>query len=145
MFDSISPKYDLLNRMLSFGIDKTWRRKAIRLLKPLRPRTVLDIATGTADLALEAVKLDPEHITGIDISEGMLAVGRQKVAARNLQHIITLQQADSEQLPFADNSFDAITVAFGVRNFENLEKGLSEMLRVLAPGGKSRNCGVFHA
>jgi demethylmenaquinone methyltransferase/2-methoxy-6-polyprenyl-1,4-benzoquinol methylase len=135
MFDSIASRYDLLNRVLSGGIDRNWRKKAIDLLKPLQPNEILDIATGTADLALEAVRLNPNHITGVDISAQMLHVGREKIAKKDLQHIIQLQQADSENLPFSDDHFDAITVAFGVRNFEHLEVGLCEMQRVLRPGG----------
>jgi demethylmenaquinone methyltransferase/2-methoxy-6-polyprenyl-1,4-benzoquinol methylase len=135
MFDSIAPKYDLLNRVLSAGIDKGWRKKAIDLLIPLQPKSILDIATGTADFALEAERLKPAAIKGVDISEQMLAVGRKKIAERKLSGVITLERGDSEQLQFADNTFDAVTVAFGVRNFENLEKGLIDMLRVLKPGG----------
>jgi demethylmenaquinone methyltransferase/2-methoxy-6-polyprenyl-1,4-benzoquinol methylase len=135
MFDSIATRYDLLNRVLSGGIDKSWRKKAINQLLPIKPQHILDIATGTADLALEAVRLNPEKITGVDISAGMLEIGREKIKAKHLSELITLQQADSEKLPFSDNSFDAITVAFGVRNFEHLEIGLGEMLRVLKPGG----------
>lgn len=135
MFDSIAPKYDLLNRVLSAGIDKGWRRKAVDLLIPLKPKSILDIATGTADFALEAERLKPDYIKGVDISEQMLSVGRKKIAARNLSGVITLHCGDSEDLQFEDNTFDAITVAFGVRNFEHLEKGLEEMYRVLRPGG----------
>ncbi len=137
MFDQIAFRYDFLNRFLSGGIDVRWRKKAIRELQSLQPKKVLDVATGTADVALMTYKyLQPDHITGIDISNGMLDIGRQKIARLGLEKIITLQQADSEALPFSDNSFDAITVAFGVRNFQHLHKGLSEMLRVLKPGGK---------
>ncbi len=135
MFDSIATRYDLLNRVLSGGIDKSWRRKAIDLLKPLQPKQILDIATGTADLAIEAVRLNPEHITGVDISAQMLQVGREKLVKKGLDKLITLQQADSEALPFETGTFDAVTVAFGVRNFEHLEKGLAEINRVLRPGG----------
>lgn len=138
MFDNIAPYYDLLNRVLSLGIDKTWRTKAIKLLQADQPKVVLDVATGTADLALETAKRieGVEKIVGVDISVEMLAIGREKIAKKNLQQVITLEEGDSENLPFQDNTFDAITVAFGVRNFENLEKGLAEMFRVLKPGGK---------
>ncbi|GAB2678752.1 bifunctional demethylmenaquinone methyltransferase/2-methoxy-6-polyprenyl-1,4-benzoquinol methylase UbiE [Flavihumibacter cheonanensis] len=137
MFDQIAFRYDFLNRFLSGGIDVRWRKKAIRELQSIQPKTVLDVATGTADVALMTYKyLQPDHITGIDISNGMLDIGRQKIARLGLEKIITLQQADSEALPFSDNQFDAITVAFGVRNFQNLHRGLAEMLRVLKPGGK---------
>ncbi|MCU0384892.1 MAG: bifunctional demethylmenaquinone methyltransferase/2-methoxy-6-polyprenyl-1,4-benzoquinol methylase UbiE [Flavihumibacter sp.] len=137
MFDQIAFRYDFLNRFLSGGIDVRWRKKAIKELQSIQPKTVLDVATGTADVALMTYKyLQPDHITGIDISNGMLDIGRQKIARLGLDKIITLPQADSEALPFSDNQFDAITVAFGVRNFQNLHKGLAEMLRVLKPGGK---------
>jgi demethylmenaquinone methyltransferase/2-methoxy-6-polyprenyl-1,4-benzoquinol methylase len=136
MFDNISHKYDFLNHFLSLGIDIRWRKKAIKLLKDLQPKQILDIATGTGDFAIESLKLNPEHVTGVDISEGMLKVGREKLKKRKLDDRITLTSGDSENLPFEDNKFDAIIVAFGVRNFENLEKGLSEMFRVLRPGGK---------
>jgi demethylmenaquinone methyltransferase/2-methoxy-6-polyprenyl-1,4-benzoquinol methylase len=136
MFNSISGNYDFLNHFLSLGIDITWRKKAIRLLQQSAPKFILDVATGTGDFAIEALKLNPEKITGIDISEGMLDVGRKKMKDRNLDHRIELVEADSENLPFEQNKFDAVIVAFGVRNFENLERGLSEMLRVLKPGGK---------
>ena len=136
MFDRIAPKYDLLNKVLSVGIDKGWRKLMVAELKSLQPKTMLDIATGTADVAIACMKLQPDHITGIDISALMLAEGQKKIEGLGIANQITLQQADSESLPFADNSFDAITVAFGVRNFQNLDKGLSEMLRVLKPNGK---------
>lgn len=136
MFDNIAPKYDFLNRLLSLGIDKWWRYVAINKLKPVQPKTILDVATGTADLALASLRLKPEKVIGIDISEQMLAIGKEKVKACKQENIITLQQADAENLPFEDNTFDAITVAFGVRNFENLQKGLSELHRVLKPSGK---------
>jgi len=137
MFDSIAFKYDFLNRFLSFGIDVWWRKKAIRQLKQLKPQVMLDVATGTADVAIMTYKLlKPQTITGIDISEGMLQHGRQKIEKLGLQQHIALQTGDSERINFADNTFDAITVAFGVRNFENLDKGLAEMYRVLKPGGK---------
>ncbi len=137
MFDNIAPYYDLLNRVLSLGIDKSWRRKGINLLKKRNPNEVLDVATGTADLALETMKLlQPDKVTGIDISTKMLEIGKQKVDKKNWSDKIELIAADSEKLPFEDNSYDAVTVAFGVRNFENLEKGLLEMNRVLRPGGQ---------
>jgi demethylmenaquinone methyltransferase/2-methoxy-6-polyprenyl-1,4-benzoquinol methylase len=135
MFNNISKKYDFLNHFLSLGIDILWRKKAIRLLKPTQPKVILDIATGTGDFALEALKLNPTKITGIDISEGMLNVGKEKIKAKGLESIIELKLGDSENLEFNDNTFDAYTVGFGVRNFENLEKGLREMLRVLKPNG----------
>jgi demethylmenaquinone methyltransferase/2-methoxy-6-polyprenyl-1,4-benzoquinol methylase len=136
MFNSIAGKYDFLNHFLSAGIDIYWRRKAIDLLVPSKPKTILDIATGTGDLALEALRLQPDKITGVDISEGMLAVGREKIAKRNLGQKIELRLGDSENLEFADNAFDAATAAFGVRNFENLPQGLREIYRVLKPGGR---------
>ncbi|HEX5002459.1 MAG TPA: bifunctional demethylmenaquinone methyltransferase/2-methoxy-6-polyprenyl-1,4-benzoquinol methylase UbiE [Bacteroidia bacterium] len=136
MFDSISGRYDLLNHLLSMGIDKGWRRKAIDLLRNMHPATILDVATGTADFAIAALSTGAGQITGIDISNGMLEVGRQKIKAQKLEDTICLIQGDSEALPFGDNSFDAVTAAFGVRNFENLKKGLTEMYRVLRPGGK---------
>lgn len=137
MFDKIAFRYDFLNRFLSAGIDVSWRKKAIKQLKALQPQYILDVATGTGDVAILAEKmLHPVKITGIDISEGMLDIGRKKVQKSGLQSKIELLQGDSETMSFNDNSFDAITVAFGVRNFQNLEKGLTEMLRVLKPGGK---------
>jgi demethylmenaquinone methyltransferase/2-methoxy-6-polyprenyl-1,4-benzoquinol methylase len=135
MFDNISQRYDFLNHLLSMGIDKGWRRKAIRQLEALRPKQILDVATGTGDFAIQALSLKPEKITGVDISEGMLAVGRKKIAEKNLADRIELRSGDSENLPFGENKFDAVTVAFGVRNFENLEKGLAEIFRVIRPGG----------
>lgn len=135
MFNNISRRYDFLNHFLSLGIDRGWRRKAIRLLEPLHPRQLLDVATGTGDFALEGLRLNPEKITGVDISEGMLEVGRKKILKRGLGDKIELLSGDSENLPFEENKFDAVTVGFGVRNFENLEKGLQEIHRVLKPGG----------
>lgn len=136
MFDSIAPKYDLLNHTLSLNIDKIWRRKVARIVAKSNHDTVLDVATGTCDLAIAVTrKAQPKSVCGIDLSEEMLNVGRQKVLKANLSDIIKVQKGDAEKLPFADNTFDAITVAFGVRNFENLEAGLREMLRVLKPGG----------
>ena len=139
MFNQIAPRYDLVNRFLSVGIDIGWRKKAIKQLRDIKPQIILDVATGTADVALLTYAELPEkpaRITGIDISEGMLDAGRKKIAAKKLEHIIQLQTGDSEDIRYNDNAFDAITVAFGVRNFAHLEKGLSEMLRVLRPGGK---------
>lgn len=137
MFDDVASKYDFLNRFLSMGIDQGWRRKAIRRLKPIKPQSILDVATGTGDFAMMTYKmLTPQKITGIDISKGMLEVGREKVAKEKLSAYIQLMEGDSENLPFKDNSFDAVTVSFGVRNFQNLEKGIAEMYRILKPGGK---------
>lgn len=136
MFDSIAGKYDFLNHFLSMGIDKGWRKKAIKEIAAVNPKTILDVATGTGDLAVAASKLHPEKIVGVDISEGMLEVGRKKISALHLDDIIVLQKGDSEALAFAENSFDAITCAYGVRNFENLTAGLKEMNRVMKPGGK---------
>jgi demethylmenaquinone methyltransferase/2-methoxy-6-polyprenyl-1,4-benzoquinol methylase len=135
MFNNIAPRYDFLNHFLSFGIDILWRKKAIRLLKNCQPKFILDIATGTGDLAITALTLNPEKVIGVDVSEGMLSVGKAKIKAQGQEHKIELQYGDAENLPFPDNTFDAIIVAFGVRNFEHLEKGLGEMLRVLKPGG----------
>ncbi|WP_330442548.1 bifunctional demethylmenaquinone methyltransferase/2-methoxy-6-polyprenyl-1,4-benzoquinol methylase UbiE [Flavobacterium sp. C4GT6] len=135
MFDTISGKYDGLNRVISFGIDVKWRKKVLKLVSDTNPETVLDIATGTGDLAILMTQTGAKKITGLDISAGMLEVGRKKIAERKLDGKIEMVLGDSENIPFEDNSFDAITVAFGVRNFENLEKGLSEILRVLKPGG----------
>lgn len=135
MFDHISHRYDFLNHLLSLNVDKIWRRKAIKLLERYNPETILDIATGTGDFAIAAKRLNPKHITGVDISEGMLNIGRKKLKRMELEQLIELQKGDSEDLPFADNSYDAVIVAFGVRNFENLEKGLTEIFRVLKPGG----------
>ncbi len=137
MFDNISKSYDFLNHFLSLGVDIYWRKKAIQLLKANHPKTILDIATGTGDFAIEALALKPEKVIGVDISEGMLEVGRKKIRKKNLDHLIQLQTGDSEKLPFSNNKFDAVIVAFGVRNFENLEKGLEDMLRVMKPGGKA--------
>jgi demethylmenaquinone methyltransferase/2-methoxy-6-polyprenyl-1,4-benzoquinol methylase len=135
MFNNISHRYDFLNHFLSLGIDRAWRKKAINLLRPLKPRQLLDVATGTGDFALQALSLNPEKVTGVDISEGMLQVGRKKMQDRNVSDKIVLQLADSENLPFEENKFDAVTVGFGVRNFEHLERGLEEIFRVLRPGG----------
>lgn len=135
MFDTISGNYDSLNRMITFGTDQGWRRKVLKLVSEQKPNTILDIATGTGDLAILLSKTDAPKITGLDLSAGMLEVGKQKIKNLNLENRIDMVQGDSENLPFEDNSFDAITVGFGIRNFENLEKGLSEILRVLKPGG----------
>lgn len=135
MFDNVSGKYDFLNHFLSLGIDHLWRKKAIKIIGKQNPKKILDIATGTGDFAIAALKIKPEEIIGVDISNGMLEKGREKIKKRKIDNIITLNYGDSEDLPFEDNTMDAITVGFGVRNFENLEKGLSEMLRVLKPGG----------
>ncbi|MGN6421422.1 MAG: bifunctional demethylmenaquinone methyltransferase/2-methoxy-6-polyprenyl-1,4-benzoquinol methylase UbiE [Pseudobacter sp.] len=138
MFDQIAGKYDLMNRFLSIGIDKGWRKKGIRELKDIKPQLVLDVATGTADVAIMTQKyLQPKKIIGIDISEQMMAVGREKIAKLGLNDRIELVKGDSEAINFPDNTFDAITVAFGVRNFEDLDKGLAEMYRVLKPGGRA--------
>lgn len=137
MFDNIAPAYDLMNRAMTLGIDRRWRRKAVRQVQQVQPRAILDVATGTGDLALQLARSCPQvHITGIDLSEGMLAVGRQKVAKAEMAERITLRAADCLALPFADASFDAITVAFGVRNFAHLDRGYAEMARVLRPGGR---------
>ncbi len=135
MFDNIAPRYDFLNHFLSLGIDKIWRRKTIRKLKRFSPKKILDLATGTGDLALASLKLNPDHITGLDISAGMLEKGELKIRKKGLEDKISLLQGDSENIPFDADEFDAITVAFGVRNFEHLELGLKEMYRVLKPGG----------
>ncbi len=135
MFNTIAPRYDLLNRVLSFGIDVYWRKKAIRLLKAEQPKHILDIATGTADFAIEALSLNPDQVIGVDISEGMLDMGREKLRKRGLDQKIELRMGDSEKLLFPDNSFDAVIVSFGVRNFENLERGLADMHRVTRVGG----------
>ena len=135
MFDTISKEYDGLNRVISFGIDVKWRNKVVKIVKEKQPENILDIATGTGDLAISLTTTNAKEIIGLDISDGMLEVGRQKITAKNLDGIISMVIGDSEDLPFNDNTFDAITVAFGVRNFENLEKGLTEILRVLKPNG----------
>ncbi len=136
MFNNIAPKYDLLNRVLSLGIDKIWRKRAINILKKNNPSVILDVATGTADVAISTANIiQPESIVGIDISSEMLEVGKKKISQMGLDQIISLKLGDSEAIEFGDDTFDAATVAFGVRNFENLEKGLSEMLRVVKKGG----------
>ena len=136
MFNRIALSYDFLNHFLSAGIDRHWRKIAVKMLSASKPKTILDVATGTADFAIEAISLQPEKITGVDLAENMLEIGRQKIKKMNLENSIALQQADSEALPFPENNFDAITIGFGVRNFMHPLKGLSEMNRVLKPGGK---------
>lgn len=136
MFDNIAPTYDTLNHRLSWDIDKGWRKKAIRQLLPFQPKTILDIATGTGDFAiLSAKELLPQRMIGIDISEGMMKIGQKKVEAEGLQYIVSFKKDDCTHLSFDDNSFDAVTAAFGIRNFQNLDQGLSEMYRVLRPNG----------
>ena len=137
MFDNISARYDFLNHFLSLGIDKIWRKKAINQLRSIPVKKIIDIATGTGDFAIAALKLNPEEVIGLDISAGMLAVGEQKMIKNKVDSIIKMQLGDSENIPYDSNYFDALTVGFGVRNFENLELGLAEMLRVLKPGGKA--------
>lgn len=135
MFDNIAPKYDFLNHFLSLGIDKLWRKKAIRILSGYHSENLLDVATGTGDFAIAAASLKPKKIIGFDISEQMLSVGRTKAKRRGLDQMIEFRKGDSEAMPFQNDQFDAITVAFGVRNFENLDKGLKEFYRVLKPDG----------
>ena len=135
MFDNISENYDGLNRVISFGIDTSWRKKVIKIVTDTYPKNALDIATGTGDLAISLAEAGIEEVVGLDISQGMLNIGKEKIAKKNLTKKIEMVQGDSEALPFGDNTFDAITVAFGVRNFENLEKGLAEIRRVLKPTG----------
>ena len=136
MFDSIAGSYDFLNHLLSLNIDRIWRRRLIKSLAEVKPGKILDVATGTADLAIAALKLDPHSITGIDLAPGMIEVGRRKIMELGSQDIVTLLEGDSEKLPFPDGEFDAVMVAFGVRNFEDPLKGLKEMSRVTRPGGK---------
>jgi len=136
MFDNIAPKYDFLNHFLSLGIDKIWRKKVKKILKLKKPQIILDIATGTGDLAIELSKLKPVRIYGVDLSEQMLEKGRAKLVKRNLTEIIEFTKGDAENLSFEDNKFDAVTISFGARNFENLNKGIEEVLRVLKPGGE---------
>ena len=136
MFDNISGKYDFLNRLLSFGIDRMWRKKAVSYIRDKKGGLILDIATGTGDFAIEALGIHPEKVIGVDVSSGMLAHGKRKLIKKRLDNKIELQLGDSEGLGFKDCSFDAAIVAFGVRNFENLEKGLNDMYRVIKPGGK---------
>jgi len=137
MFNNISGRYDFLNHFLSLGIDHLWRSRAVKELREINPKRILDIATGTGDFAIANLKLKPEEVVGIDISSGMLEVGKEKMKKKKVDHIVSMQLGDSEDLPFDDNYFDGLTVGFGVRNFENLEKGLAEMLRVIRPGGKA--------
>lgn len=136
MFNNIADKYDFLNHFLSLGIDKGWRKKAIQEVGAVHPGTILDVATGTGDLAIAASKLKPRKITGVDIADGMLDVGRKKLREQHLDELITLQHGDSESLPFPDETFDVVMCAYGVRNFEHLETGLKEMARVTSQGGK---------
>ena len=137
MFDNISSNYDFLNHFLSFGIDNIWRRKTIKIVAQNNPKLILDVATGTGDLAFTAQKkINPDKIIGLDLSNGMLEVGREKIKKRNLDNKLDFIQGDSENLPFEDDFFDAVMVSFGVRNFENLNKGLSEIFRVLKKNGK---------
>ncbi|XLS30071.1 bifunctional demethylmenaquinone methyltransferase/2-methoxy-6-polyprenyl-1,4-benzoquinol methylase UbiE [Flavobacteriaceae bacterium M23B6Z8] len=135
MFDKISGEYDGLNRVISFGIDVKWRKKVVSIVKDSKPSSILDIATGTGDLIISLAESEAKTLTGLDISPGMLEIGREKIARKNLSDRIEMLIGDSENMPFEDNSYDAITVAFGVRNFEDLEKGLAEIYRVLKPGG----------
>ncbi|MAU17367.1 MAG: bifunctional demethylmenaquinone methyltransferase/2-methoxy-6-polyprenyl-1,4-benzoquinol methylase UbiE [Muricauda sp.] len=135
MFDNISENYDGLNRVISFGTDVKWRKRIVAFLKDRSPKSILDIATGTGDLAIALAQTGADKIVGLDLSPGMLEIGKNKVSDKNLQDTIEMVVGDSENLPFEDNSFDAVTVAFGVRNFENLEKGLQEIYRVLKPNG----------
>ena len=138
MFDRISPKYDALNHLLSLNIDKVWRRKTAKEVAKGHPKTILDLATGTADLAIAVAKRNPQaHIIGLDISEKMLAIGKIKIKKQGLENQVELHLGNAAELPFEDNVFDAVTVAFGVRNFEDLEKGLSEISRVLKPHGQA--------
>jgi demethylmenaquinone methyltransferase/2-methoxy-6-polyprenyl-1,4-benzoquinol methylase len=136
MFDNIAHRYDFLNRLLSLGIDVTWRKKAVKFIGAIAPKKIIDVATGTGDFAFEALSLKPEKVTGFDISDGMMNYGRQKAKELNADHIVEFIKGDSEKMPFADNTFDAMTVGFGVRNFQNLEVGLAEMYRVMRPGGR---------
>ncbi len=135
MFDNISGNYDFMNRLMTFGIDVKWRKKVVKMVAETKPRKILDIATGTGDFAIMLAEIKPDKIVGLDISQGMLEVGKKKVAEKDLDHLIEMVLGDSENLPFEDDSFDAVTVGFGVRNFENLDKGLQEINRVLRPGG----------
>lgn len=136
MFDNIAFRYDFLNSLLSLGIHKGWRKKCIKLIAGKSPKHILDVATGTGDFAIAAMKLNPDSVIGIDISEGMMKFGREKLVKQGLDKKITLKYGDAETCDLPSNSIDAITVGFGVRNFENLEKGLENMLRILKPGGK---------
>jgi demethylmenaquinone methyltransferase / 2-methoxy-6-polyprenyl-1,4-benzoquinol methylase len=136
MFNNIAPKYDFLNSLLSLGIHKGWRKKCVKLLEVQQPQVILDVATGTADFAIACAKLHPKQIIGVDISEGMMNVGRDKLKKLNLDKLITLQNGNAETLDFKEATFDAIVVGFGVRNFQDLEKGLGNLYRILKPGGQ---------
>lgn len=136
MFDNIAFRYDLLNSILSLGIHKGWRKECVKLLREHKPKLILDVATGTGDFAIQCTQLHPEKIIGVDISEGMMKFGREKIKKKGLEKLITLEYGDAETISFPDNTFDAIVIGFGVRNFENLEKGLINLRRVLKPGGK---------
>jgi demethylmenaquinone methyltransferase / 2-methoxy-6-polyprenyl-1,4-benzoquinol methylase len=136
MFNNIARRYDFLNHFLSLGVDLYWRKKVIKILNAFQPKEILDVATGTGDLAIQIAKIKPHKIIGIDIAEEMLVIANEKIKKKKLNNLIKVYPADSENLPFDDKVFDAVTVAFGVRNFENLEKGICEMFRVLKPGGK---------
>ena len=135
MFDNISGNYDFMNRIMTFGIDVKWRKKVVKMVAETKPERILDIATGTGDFAIMLADIKPKQIVGLDISKGMLEVGKKKVKEKGLDDLIIMVLGDSENLPFDDNSFDAVTVGFGVRNFENLDKGLQEINRILRPGG----------
>lgn len=135
MFNNIAHRYDFMNRLLTFRIDTIWRKRAVKLVKPFSPKDILDVATGTGDFAVQLAKLKPTKVIGIDIADVMLELGRKKIEKKGLSGTVQFIEADSENLPFADNSFDVVSSAFGVRNFETLEKGLGEMHRVLRPGG----------
>ncbi len=136
MFDNIAPRYDFLNHLLTFGIDISWRKKAVRSLSSIQPKKILDVASGTGDFAFEALSLNPDKVVGFDLSEGMMRYGRQKAIKKGVEQTVEFVKGDSEKMPFADESFDAVTVGFGVRNFENLEAGLKEIYRVLRSGGR---------
>jgi demethylmenaquinone methyltransferase/2-methoxy-6-polyprenyl-1,4-benzoquinol methylase len=136
MFDNIAHRYDFLNHLLSLGIDITWRKKAVKYIGTIHPKNILDVASGTGDFAFEALSLQPDKVVGFDLSEGMMKLGREKARRMNVADRVEFVKGDSEKMPFADNSFDAITVGFGIRNFESLEAGLKEMFRVTRSGGK---------
>jgi demethylmenaquinone methyltransferase/2-methoxy-6-polyprenyl-1,4-benzoquinol methylase len=136
MFDNIAHRYDFLNHLLSLGIDISWRKKAVKEIGKVNPKTILDVASGTGDFAFQALSLKPDKIIGFDLSEGMLKYGRQKAIEMKVDNVVEFVKGDSEQMPFADNTFDAMTVGFGVRNFEHLTVGLAEMHRVMRPGGR---------
>ncbi len=135
MFDNIAGKYDFLNHLLSIGIDKNWRKRAIKILKEFNPESILDVATGTGDFAIESIKLNPKEVIGIDISHEMLKIGEKKIKKIGLENLVSFYPGDSEKLNFQDHRFDAVIVAFGVRNFENLSSGINEIFRVIKPGG----------